>query len=123
MWTTAAPAAAASRADSAICCGVTGTRSLRPVVSPAPVRAQVMKASQFKETSYRLGRLQRHLERRGVRQQATCVRVRRRLQHLVDSAELDDVALAHDRDPRRDGAHEGQVVSDEEHGKAEVALE
>ena len=45
MCATAAPARAASIAASAICSGVTGTRSLRPVVSPAPVTAQVMKAS------------------------------------------------------------------------------
>ena len=47
ICTTAAPAFAASIADSAICCGVTGTLSLLPVVSPAPVTAQVMKTSQF----------------------------------------------------------------------------
>ena len=47
MWTTAAPARAASIADSAICAGVTGTRSEREVVSPAPVIAQVMNASVF----------------------------------------------------------------------------
>src|SRR5215207_8711877 len=47
MWTTAAPARAASIADSAISCGVTGTRSLARVVSPAPVTAHVMKTSVF----------------------------------------------------------------------------
>jgi hypothetical protein len=47
MCTTAAPARAASRADSAISSGVTGTRSLIPVVSPVPVTAQVMKTSVF----------------------------------------------------------------------------
>ncbi len=45
MWTTAAPARAASIADSAICSGVTGTCGLRDTVSPAPVIAHVMKAS------------------------------------------------------------------------------
>ena len=40
----AAPACAASSAESAICSGVTGTLSLTPVESPAPVTAQVMKA-------------------------------------------------------------------------------
>ena len=43
----AAPAAAASSAESAICSGVTGTLSERSVVAPAPVIAQVMKASLF----------------------------------------------------------------------------
>ena len=47
MCTTAAPALAASIADSAICCGVTGTCVLLAVVSPAPVMAQVMNTSQF----------------------------------------------------------------------------
>src|SRR3954453_18915148 len=47
MCAIAAPARAASIAESAICSGVTGTSSLRPVVSPAPVTAQVMNASQF----------------------------------------------------------------------------
>ena len=47
MWTIAAPARAASIAESAICAGVTGTCSLRPAVSPAPVTAQVTKTSQF----------------------------------------------------------------------------
>src|SRR5581483_12395274 len=47
MWATAAPARAASSADSAICAGVTGTSSLRAVVAPAPVTAHVMKASVF----------------------------------------------------------------------------
>src|SRR5260370_38707309 len=43
----AAPALAASIADSAICLGVIGTFADLPVVSPAPVTAQVMKTSQF----------------------------------------------------------------------------
>ncbi len=47
MCTTAAPARAASIAESAICSGVTGTCSLRPVVSPAPVTAQVMNTSEI----------------------------------------------------------------------------
>src|SRR3954467_11525088 len=47
MWATAAPARAASIAASAISSGRTGTRSLAPVVSPAPVTAQVMKTSWF----------------------------------------------------------------------------
>jgi hypothetical protein len=47
MWTTAAPARAAAIADSAISDGVTGTRSLERVVSPAPVTAHVMKSSAF----------------------------------------------------------------------------
>jgi hypothetical protein len=47
MCTTAAPALAASIADSAICWGVTGTLSLLAVVSPEPVTAQVMNAFQF----------------------------------------------------------------------------
>src|SRR5437660_11419415 len=47
MWATAAPACAASTAAAATCSGVTGTRSLRAVVSPTPVTAQVMKTSQF----------------------------------------------------------------------------
>jgi hypothetical protein len=51
MCTTAAPARAASMADSAICSGVTGTCVLLAVVSPAPVMAQVMKTSQFTSTS------------------------------------------------------------------------
>ena len=38
----AAPARAASMPDSAICCGVTGTCSDLPTVSPAPVSAHVM---------------------------------------------------------------------------------
>ncbi len=45
MCTTAAPAAAASSADSAIWSGVTGTLSLTPVESPEPVTAQVMNAA------------------------------------------------------------------------------
>ncbi len=47
MCATAAPARAASIAAAAICSGVTGTRGLRPAVSPAPVTAQVMKTSKF----------------------------------------------------------------------------
>src|SRR5262249_49737874 len=47
MWTIAAPALAASIADSAICVGVTGTSSLLLVVSPTPVTAQVTNTSQF----------------------------------------------------------------------------
>src|SRR3546814_16237006 len=43
----AAPAAAASMQESAIWRGVTGTLSERPVVSPAPVTAQVMKTSRL----------------------------------------------------------------------------
>src|SRR5450755_1724870 len=43
----AAPAFAASIADSAISLGVTGTLADLLVVSPAPVTAQVMKTSQF----------------------------------------------------------------------------
>src|SRR6185369_17696796 len=39
MWTIAAPALAASIADCAICCGVTGTAGLRPGVSAEPVTA------------------------------------------------------------------------------------
>src|SRR4029077_7267130 len=53
MCATAAPARAASMAASAICSGVTGTSSLRPTVSPAPVTAQVMKTSQFTPPSVR----------------------------------------------------------------------
>src|SRR5512142_534552 len=53
MCTTAAPARAASIAASAICSGVTGTCSLRPTVSPAPVTAQVTKTSQITESSVR----------------------------------------------------------------------
>src|SRR3954447_15277256 len=45
MWATAAPARAASIAAAAISSGRTGTRSLAPVVSPAPGTAQVMKTS------------------------------------------------------------------------------
>src|SRR5699024_5498168 len=40
MWMIEAPARAAAMPDSAISCGVTGTGSLFPAVSPAPVRAQ-----------------------------------------------------------------------------------
>jgi hypothetical protein len=47
MCAIAAPALAASIAESAIAAGVMGTRSDFPVVSPAPVTAQVMKTSQF----------------------------------------------------------------------------
>ena len=47
MCAIAAPALAASIAASAIAAGVIGTRSDLPVVSPAPVTAQVMKTSQF----------------------------------------------------------------------------
>src|SRR6516162_8109938 len=39
IWTMAAPALAASIADWAICCGVTGTAELRPGVSAEPVTA------------------------------------------------------------------------------------
>src|SRR6201987_5367438 len=53
MCATAAPARAASIAASAICSGVTGTCSLRPAVSPAPVTAQVTKTSQFTASSVR----------------------------------------------------------------------
>ncbi|MCY1394914.1 hypothetical protein D9M71_98420 [compost metagenome] len=45
--TTVAPALAASTAAAAICLGVIGTRWLLPVVSPAPVSAQVMMTSWF----------------------------------------------------------------------------
>lgn len=41
MWTMAAPAEAASRADCAICCGVTGTAGFFFGVSKEPVSAQV----------------------------------------------------------------------------------
>jgi acyl-CoA dehydrogenase len=47
MCAIAAPAVAASIAASAISSGVTGTRSLRSTVAPAPLTAQVMKTSQF----------------------------------------------------------------------------
>ena len=57
MCTTAAPARAASIAASAICSGVTGTCSLRPTVSPAPVTAQVTKTSQFTASSVRYANL------------------------------------------------------------------
>src|SRR4051794_26453258 len=53
MCATAAPARAASIAASAICSGVTGTCSLRPAVSPAPVTAQVTKTSQITASSVR----------------------------------------------------------------------
>src|SRR5947208_5148827 len=53
MCATAAPARAASIAASATCSGVTGTCSLRPAVSPAPVTAQVTKTSQFTPSSVR----------------------------------------------------------------------
>jgi hypothetical protein len=42
MWTIAAPARAAAMPDSAISAGVTGTAGFFTVVSPAPVKAQVM---------------------------------------------------------------------------------
>ena len=42
MWTMAAPALAASIADAAICCGVTGTAGLRDGVSADPVTAQAI---------------------------------------------------------------------------------
>src|SRR4051794_3767037 len=42
ICTTAAPALAASSADWAICCGVTGTAGFLLGVSKEPVRAQVM---------------------------------------------------------------------------------
>ena len=42
QWTTAAPALAASRAELAICSGVTGMAGCLPTVSPPPVTAQVM---------------------------------------------------------------------------------
>jgi hypothetical protein len=45
--TTAAPALAAAMPDSAICCGVTGTCSDLPTVSPAPVSAHVMMTLRF----------------------------------------------------------------------------
>src|SRR5690606_1519430 len=47
IWAIAAPALAASIAASAIWRGVTGTLSERPVVSPAPVTAQVMNTSRL----------------------------------------------------------------------------
>src|ERR1700732_3687896 len=122
MWTTAAPARAASRADDAICSGVTGTRSLRATVSPAPVTAHVMKASQFTRST-RLRGLQCHFKRRRVRQKPPRVRVGGILENLVDEPELDDSALAHDRDPLCDRAHKRKVVSDKEHRQAEVALQ
>src|ERR1700747_1716863 len=53
MCAPAAPARAASIAASAICSGGTGTCSLRPAVSPAPVTAQVTKTSQFTASSVR----------------------------------------------------------------------
>src|SRR3954470_19114593 len=40
MCTIAAPALAASMAEAAICCGVTGTAGFRPGVSAEPVTAQ-----------------------------------------------------------------------------------
>jgi len=53
MWATAAPARAASIAAAAMASGVTGTRSLAPVVSPAPVTAHVTKTSWFTPCSSR----------------------------------------------------------------------
>src|SRR5690349_2522370 len=53
MCATAAPARAASIAASAICSGDTGTSSLRPTVSPAPVTAHVTKTSQITASSVR----------------------------------------------------------------------
>jgi hypothetical protein len=47
IWAIAAPALAASTAASAICFGVTGMAGCLSAVSPAPVTAQVMKASKF----------------------------------------------------------------------------
>src|SRR5215472_1282007 len=121
--TTAAPAAAASRAESAICSGVTGTSPLRPTVSPAPVSAHVMKASQFTSSSTRLRGLERDFEGGGVGEQPAGVGFRGRLENLIHAAELDDPPLAHDGDPLCDRAHEGEVVSHEEHRQTQVALE
>src|SRR5947208_2146332 len=67
MWATAAPARAASMAALAMSSGRTGTCVLRPVVSPAPVTAQVMNASQFTGISplgWSFQQQQRHLVRR-----------------------------------------------------------
>ena len=47
MWVMAAPALPASMAEAAICSGVTGRSGCLSAVSPAPVTAQVMKASKF----------------------------------------------------------------------------
>src|SRR2546421_5540689 len=69
MWTIAAPAAAASTAEAAICSAVTGTRSLLAVVSPTPVIAQVTKTSQFIECTIisRCGRCEQAAHRPGRR--------------------------------------------------------
>ncbi|SIK17072.1 Uncharacterised protein [Mycobacteroides abscessus subsp. abscessus] len=50
MWTTDAPARAAAIASAAISSGVTGTCSLLPVVSPAPVTAHVRMTLRFMMT-------------------------------------------------------------------------
>src|SRR5690242_12522638 len=47
MWTTAAPALAASMADCAICAGVTGTAGFFPGVSAEPVTAQAIITLRF----------------------------------------------------------------------------
>ena len=63
----AAPAFAASMAASAIAAGVIGTRSDFPVVSPAPVTAQVMKTSQFTARLFRVAVVREKLPDRRMR--------------------------------------------------------
>ena len=47
----------------------------------------------------------------------------RPLEHLGRAALLDDLALAHDVDPVGHAAHDAEVVGDEQHGHAELALQ
>ena len=47
----------------------------------------------------------------------------RPLEHLGRGALLDDLALAHDVDPVGHAAHDAEVVGDEQHGHAELALQ
>src|ERR1700743_3643793 len=106
MWTTGAPARAASSAESAICSGVTGTLSLRAVVSPAPVTAQVMNASVFIASIPRRSAAQRRFDGGGVGQQLGRVLGAGGLEHVGGRARLDDLALGHDDHPVGDGADE-----------------
>src|SRR5579859_6289530 len=72
-----------------------------------------------REAGFGTGRFQRG----GVGQQLARVGLAWVGEHLADIAVFDDVALAHHGHALRDGPHQGQVVGDEEHRQAEVALQ
>ena len=64
-----------------------------------------------------------HVAARDVADEVRDVVVRRRADELLRRRELDDLAVAHDRDPVAEAQRLGQVVGDEEHRLARLVLE